>query len=634
MLPVLALLLPLVGFVAGFAPLQRNIAYRSPTLTTSSLAHDIDHIGAKIVKRSTLGRRSLESARGGHAADQLVIDYDSAKGIDGQDSYHGSFTFPYGVASGDPLDDSAILWTHPVPKDADTVEPICLRYQTSKVKDSWHEKDLVDSSYAWTTSDVDYSFKVETQLPEPKTRYYYRFFGCHDHSLVSPTGTFTTMPSPDDETVGSLKMAVFSCSNYPFGYFNSFGQAAKSDVDLVAHVGDYIYESAGDGSPDAYGDGRPLNRVPQPNREIVTLDDYRLRYATYRSDPDLQRLHQKKPWLLIWDDHEVADNSWKAGTADSNDTAAGTVEGVRFTERKKNAVKAYFEWMPIRQVDTAGDTLRIWRKFQYGKLADIAMLDTRNYDRDITDLYYNTAEVASLANDTARSLMGGKQERWLYHNLIHSQKRGATWKLIGQQIIVNHLNYGEADFPVDYDAWDGYEANRRRLFDTIRANDIQNVILLSGDSHAAWVYDAIYQEWENRTDLYDPSTGRGALAVEFAGTAVSSPSSYGAKLTPAQYVAQAEKLVSINRNLAFAEGGHRGYFTLDVRPNELDASFWGIVNNTQQSSDQILLAKFNVQKGANRLTRPINNGKPAKGGALQAQIIDYSKQQWNGSGFS
>lgn len=157
-------------------------------------------------------------------------------------------------------------------------------------------------------------------------------------------------------------------------------------VDLVAHVGDYIYESAGDGSPDAYGDGRSINRVPEPNHEIVTLDDYRKRYATYRGDTGLQELHRRKAWLLIWDDHEVADNSYKSGTADSNNTEAGTVEGVRFTERKRNAVKAYFEWMPIRQVGTPGDTLRIWRKFQYGKLADILMLDTRNYDRDITDV--------------------------------------------------------------------------------------------------------------------------------------------------------------------------------------------------------------------------------------------------------
>lgn len=218
--------------VHALPPLERNIAYRSPSETPTSRglnAHDVESIGQGILKRSYLRKRSLRYAKGGHAADQLVIDYNSTKGIDGQDSYQGQISFPYGVASGDPYDDSAILWTHPSPADDNITEPVCLRYQTSRVNGSWSKENLVDSSYAWTTSDVDYSFKVETSHLAPKTRYYYRFFACHDHNLVSPTGTFKTLPRPDDCDVDSLKLAVFSCSNYPFGYFNSFGQAAKSD---------------------------------------------------------------------------------------------------------------------------------------------------------------------------------------------------------------------------------------------------------------------------------------------------------------------------------------------------------------------------------------------------------------------
>lgn len=223
-----ALCLSAIYSVDALDPLKRNIAYRSPTVVEArGLAHDIDSIGYNIVKRAALKKRS-SSAIGGHAADQLVIDYDSQTGIDGQDSYRGSISFPYNVASGDPYDDSAILWTHPVPAE-NTTEPICLRYQTSKVNGSWSESHLADSSYAWTTSDVDYSFKVETTNLEPLTKYYYRFFACHDHSQVSPTGAFKTLPHPDDDNVKSLKMAVFSCSNYPFGYFTAFGKAAQSD---------------------------------------------------------------------------------------------------------------------------------------------------------------------------------------------------------------------------------------------------------------------------------------------------------------------------------------------------------------------------------------------------------------------
>jgi alkaline phosphatase D len=178
-------------------------------------------------------KRSLKYALNGHAADQIIKEYNPAKGVDGQDSYMGNISFPYGVASGDPHDDSAILWTHPIPADNTTNEPICLRYETSKVKGSWKQEDIVDSSYAWTTSDVDYSFKVETSNLQPLTQYYYRFSACHDHSMISPTGTFKTIPLPDDCKVDSLKMAIFSCSNYPFGYFNSFGQAARSDGESI-----------------------------------------------------------------------------------------------------------------------------------------------------------------------------------------------------------------------------------------------------------------------------------------------------------------------------------------------------------------------------------------------------------------
>ncbi|PWN46632.1 hypothetical protein IE53DRAFT_18607 [Violaceomyces palustris] len=626
--------LTLLSTVASLPPLERNLAYRSPSLTVGSngLSHDIDAIGRSIRKRASVARRTLKGPKFANQADSIEANYDGDYGSDGRMAYKGNLTFPYSVASGDPYDTSAILWTHPVPTQ-ETSDPICLRYQTSKSRD-FSKADIADSSYAWTTSDVDYSYKVETVGLEPLTQYYYRFSACHDESIRSPVGRFKTMPKPDDAKVDSLKIAVFSCSNFPFGFFNAYSQASRKDIDYAMHVGDYIYESTGDGSPDSYGDGRPLDRVPEPNKEIFTLSDYRQRYATYRGrDEGLKALHANKSWLLVWDDHEVADNSYNHGTADSNNTASGTYDGVTFTDRKRNAVKAYYEWMPIRQVDTT-DSLRIWRKFQYGKLADLFLLDTRNYDRDVTDVYYNTAEIAAMSNDTNRSLMGGKQEKWFYKNLVEAQERGSIWKVVGQQIIVNHLHEGSASYPFDYDAWDGYKANRRRMFKTITENKVDNTIFLAGDSHAAWAYDAIPEENENSTSLYDPSTGKGALGVEFAGTAVSSPSSYGANLTLEQYTKRSEIAVTINRNLQFAEGAHRGYFELDLTRESANAHFYGIVNNTDPHSQEILLASFNVKKGANRITRPLNGGKKAKSGALQSSVVDYSKQKWNGTAFA
>lgn len=633
--------------VSALAPLNRNLAYRSPSVTFGSdgLAHDIQHIGRSIQKRA-IDEAVAAKVEGkvkrnngtpiSTKADFLVDNYDAKWGSDGRDAYQGSVSFPYGVASGDPYPDSAILWTHPVPADSSTNLPVCLRYQTTKKYGDWSHASLVDDSYAWTTSEVDYSYKVEITGLQPKTQYWYRFFSCHDHSIVSPVGAFKTMPDYEDADVNSLKLAVFSCSNLPFGYFNAYrAAAARKNVDYFVHVGDYIYEAKGDGQivegQDTYGDGRALNRVPEPNAEIVSLGDYRLRYGSYRRDKDLQELHRSVATLSVWDDHEVADNSYNHGTADSNNTETGAVRGVRFTERKLAAVKAYYEWMPIRQVDTT-DSLRIWRKFRYGKLADIFMLDTRNFDRDITDIYWNTASIAAMSNDTGRSLMGGKQERWLYSNMIQSEQRGTIWKVLGQQIVTNWLNYGQTTFMYNEDSWQGYLANRRRLFNTITENKIDNTVILSGDSHANWVYDTVPDDRLNTT-AYNPATGEGAIGVEFAGTAVSSPSSYGANLTADKYTANAKKLVSINKSLQWAEGAHRGYFEIEFTKSDCYAQFYGYVNNTLPNSEELLVAQFHVKAGANKLSRPINYNITPSSGALQAQAVDYSKQSWNGTAF-
>lgn len=652
--PLAALAAALTASVSAVAPLQRNLAYRSPSLSLSNgdgLSHDIEHIGARIRKRAyhdyvlskvegKAKRNSGNQEKVEHyktEADFLVEKYDGDYGSDGRDAYKGKVTFPYGVAAGDPYPDSAILWTHPVPEDEQTKLPVCLRYQTSKSKDDWSKENLVDDSYAWTTSEVDYSFKVETVGLSPKTTYYYRFFSCHDHALVSPVGSFKSIPDYDDADVDSLKLAVFSCSNLPFGYFNAYrAAAARRNADYFVHVGDYIYEARGDGQKVAgentYGDGRALDRVPAPDHEIVSLEDYRLRYGSYRKDKDLQTLHQEMAFFGIWDDHEVADNSYNHGTADGNNTETGAVRGVRFTERKLAAVKAYYEWMPIRQVDTT-DSLRIWRSFRYGKLADLFMLDTRNFDRDLTDLYWNTQQVAAISNDTDRSLMGGKQEQWLYRNMINSQQRGAIWKVVSQQIVTNWQNYGTPSFSYNYDAWQGYRSNRRRFFDTIVNNKIDNTVILSGDSHANWVYDTVPEDRLNNT-AYDPATGEGSIGVEFAGTAVSSPSSYGANLTQEKYTESAKRLVSINRNLQWAEGAHRGYFEIEFTKTDCNAKFYGYVNSTNPNSEELLIAQFNVQKGANKLTRPVNYGVHPSSGSLQAQAVDYRKQQWNGTAFA
>ncbi|RSH92955.1 hypothetical protein EHS25_008403 [Saitozyma podzolica] len=532
--------------------------------------------------------------------------------------YDGELKFPYGVASGDPWPDSVILWTHPVPSTLDP-RPVCLEYQVSPTNGTGESWSTLASGQVWTTSDVDYSYKVEATGLQPKTTYYYRFANCADETNVSPVGRFKTIPEEWDDQVEDVSFAVYSCSNYPFGFFNAYGNVARKDsVDYAVHVGDYIYEYQGDGCSDenaCYGDGRDINRVPQPNKEIFTLGEYRQRYATYRSDPDLQLLHQLHAWQLVWDDHEVADNTWKSGSADSNDTIKGSYNGTSFTQRKANAVKAYFEWLPIRTVDT-DDKLRIWRTFKFGTLADMIMIDTRQYNRDLTDLYYTTADVEAIKNDDPRSLMGGRQENWLYGQMRNVSTRGAQWKIIGQQIVFAHLELVD-----DVDAWDGYTANRRRVIDTIHDNAIDNVIVISGDSHANWVSDIAY---DNRTG-YDRTTGSGAYGVEFAGTGVSSPSSFGYNSTlngpypPAYYTAVSQKLVgnaTVNQELQWAEGATRGYFELHLSRTNATAKYYGIADVRTRNTNETLLATFVVEDKANKLSRPVAGGE-VKGGSLR-----------------
>lgn len=226
--------------------------------------------------------------------------------------------------------------------------------------------------------------------------------------------------------------------------------------------------------------------------------------------------------------------------------------GVSVDQRKMNAVRAYFEWMPIRQVDM-DDNLRIWRSFSLGSLLDLIMLDTRQYDRSITDLYWNTHYVHEISNDAGRSMMGSRQENWFYDALSASAHRGAAWRVIGSQTVFSRMNesaaYGNVD-PLDYDAWDGYQANRNRTLHHLYTNNIPNNIFISGDSHMNWVSDLVWLDHHP----YDPVTGNGAIGVEFAGTAVSSPSPLGQNVSVAAANRGSGLLLDANRELQWQEG--------------------------------------------------------------------------------
>ncbi|KAL1744013.1 PhoD-like phosphatase-domain-containing protein [Schizophyllum fasciatum] len=520
------------------------------------------------------------------------------------------------LPKGDPYDTSLLLWTRAAPSSDSATQPdqsvpVCVSYAISAFEDL---SSPLDSGSAFTSYDVDFTVKVEATGLPADTVLYYQFADCTDGKSTSPVGRTRTLPSPDGAVNNGdpLTLAVYSCSQFQNGHFNAYGVGThNTSADFFVHLGDYIYESVGNGG----GIGRAVT-----GRELATLADYRERLAQYRTDPSLIAAHQNHPWITVWDDHEIADNAWKAGTADSNDStisvgdnASGcsfSPSGACFTDRKLAGVRAYHEWLPVRQV-AADDKLRIWRGFQIGKLLDLVMLDTRQYDRDITDLYYNTEFVGSLANYANRSLMGAQQEQWFADTLSQSQSRGAVWRVVGQQIVFTQLD-NEGSY--NYDAWDGYTANRARILNHITANNIDNTIVLSGDSHANWVSDIAYPNDTN----YDPVTGAGALGVEFAGTAVTSGSSFGS-LAPKDADARSAKLVQSNAALQWSEGYYRGFFTLTVSPDWMNATYYAMRNISHANLDSFASANFSVKAGDNRLSRPVAGGSVGAG-ALKATV--------------
>jgi len=272
--------------------------------------------------------------------------------------------FTHGVASGDPLSDRVILWTRVLPGDGQH-RVITVRWQ---VAEDTEFRSVVSEGQSETSQLQDYTVKVDAAGLKPKRNYYYRFLV---EGLSSPVGRTLTLPLGG---VDRYKMAVVSCSNYPQGYFNVYNHIAQTDVDVVLHLGDYIYEYKDGGYDNEYA-RETLGRRVQPAHEIVALEDYRMRYGLYRSDADLQAVHARHPFICIWDDHELSNDTWKDG-AENHSEAEGD-----FHQRMHHARQAYHEWLPIR-TNLDGPQSSIYRRFKIGGLADLIMLDTRLHGRD------------------------------------------------------------------------------------------------------------------------------------------------------------------------------------------------------------------------------------------------------------
>lgn len=493
--------------------------------------------------------------------------------------------FFHGVASGDPLEDRVIIWTRLTPDDMEN-GPFELSWRMATDPQL---ENVIQTGITETNIAQDFTVKVDVEGLTAGTTYYYGFTYNGKHSLTGRTKT-----SPGANEVDQLKFGVVSCSNYQAGYFNAYHRLAdRNDLDAIIHLGDYIYEYA-DG---VYGnEGLFTERKLEPTNEIVSLEEYRTRYSTYRLDTNLIRAHQQFPFITVWDDHETANNSYKDGAQNHTEGAEGS-----WVDRKAAAKQAYFEWIPIRDRESK----QVYRSIKYGNLVDLIMLDTRLEGRE-----QQLEDVTSDAiNDTSRTILGPAQKDWLLENLSNST---AKWKIIGQQVVFSAFNVGWTSLannsPGGYyaieslflDIWDGYPKERTQILDHIRENEIDNVVVLTGDFHTSFAFDVADEPIDvslqedptfgmvpihSPNDNYNAETGEGAVAVEFATPSITSANfDENGGLTLATILqAQINNTIQPNPDLNIGNPNphmkyvnliKHGYFILDLTPERAQADWF------------------------------------------------------------
>jgi alkaline phosphatase D len=486
--------------------------------------------------------------------------------------------FRHGVASGDPLADRVMLWTRVTSANRDAAD---VRWTVATDPALTR---IVARGEGRTGALRDFTVKVDVTGLAPATTYYYRF---EAEGGRSPIGRTRTLPRG---STSRLRFGVVSCSNYPFGYFNAYAAlAARADLDLVLHLGDYIYEYENR----EFGDGTARGRVPSPDREIVTLADYRQRHAQYKSDPDSQEVHRQHPFAVVWDDHELANNTWWGGAQNHNPDSH---EGDWYI-RRDAAVRAFFEWMPIRE-DAAALSPRIYRTLSVGDLADLILLDTRLVGRD---LQVGRDDIAAVHAPT-RSLLGAAQEGWLRGELAESRRANRRWQILGQQVMFapqTPMNQ-RAGNP---DSWDGYRASRERAFDMIEQLKVENFAVLTGDVHSSWAFDLPRRPFDD----YDATTGRGSRGIEFAGTSVTSSSNVGGGPDGEKALAD---LRAARPHLHYVDGRYRGYYIVDINAERLQADYFAVTTIEQRTRDERFVKGLAAPSGQMHLTEQQSPATP------------------------
>ncbi len=483
--------------------------------------------------------------------------------------------FSLGVASGDPGPDGFVLWTRlaPDPLSADPAAPggmaggdLSLGYEIA-TDDSL--RTIVQRGTCTAVAAFAHSVHLEVKGLSPGRPYWYRFTSGDAESSVGRAGT---APAPGAK-LARLRFACASCSNYESGYFAAYRHLAAEQPDLVLFLGDYIYE---------YVDTRrPTVRTHSDGVEATTLATYRNRYAQYRTDPDLQRVHACAPALITWDDHEVQNDY-------ANEWSQNFVDPQQFLKRRAAAYQAFYEHMPLRPSLSRpqGAALRLYERFAFGDLVEFSRLDGRQY-RSREACYsppdHGGGHVESDAScaerlDPARSMLGAEQEAWLADGLAHSRAR---WNVLAQDVMMAQLRERQADGSSAFwtDDWNGYPANRRRLLQQIHDAHTRNPVVLGGDIHSFWANDL-------KLDFDDPRSP--AVAAELIATSITSH--------PPPY----EKFVSYladNPHVRFFDSRWRGYLSIDVTPQRLTSRCQVVSDATDPAATLSTLATFVVEDG-------------------------------------
>lgn len=522
--------------------------------------------------------------------------------------------FQHGVASGDPLPDRVVLWTRVTPTAA-ALPGSGAGPQTRVTWEVATDKSfrrIVRHGRVATSASRDHTVKVDADGLEPATWYYYRF---RCAGRTSRVGRTRTAPSPDAD-LRSLRLGFTSCANWQAGYFAVYrGLAARDDLELIVHLGDYFYEYG----PTEYGYG-PLNtdiRAHVPDHEVLDLADYRRRHAQYKTDPDLADLHAKYPWIITWDDHEVADDQWSGGAVNHDPATEGS-----WARRRARAHRAYDEWMPVRLSGTVDlrDGDRLYRRFRFGRLAEISMLDLRSYRSQ--QIAFTSLDNPGGVDDPERTITGAAQMAWLKTSLSNT---AVQWKIIGNPVMIAPVEFGtlpdaigqaihdatgvvpSQGMPYNTDQWDGYAADRRTVLSHLADQQTRDVVFITGDIHSGWAADVPAD-----TSLY-PAAGD-SLAVEFVGASVTSNNLKDITGSPARTTSLVVEtaIKAANRHIKYLDFDSHGFCVLDITPARTQCDWYVIGDRRDPRTPVTWSTSFQTVAGTNSVAAadaPVGGGR-------------------------